>query len=81
MHGPGSTFMLLGDSPMLRDLPHYSITSIEKVRNGLNFAHRYKATHGMTQEQKEALESYKKEQWKLRDKRYMCSSFREKLFL
>lgn len=80
-HGTGSTFMLVGDSPMLRDLERYSITSVQKIRNGFNFAHRYTATRGMTKAQKEELDAYKNEEWRLADMKYRGSSFREKLFL
>jgi radical SAM superfamily enzyme YgiQ (UPF0313 family) len=80
-HGTGSTFMLVGDSPMLRDLERYSITSVQRVRNGFNFAHKYTATRGMTKAQKEELDAYKREQWRLDDMKCRGSSFREKLFL
>lgn len=80
-HGTGSTFMLVGDSPILRDLEKYSITSVQRVRNGFNFAHRYTASRGMTSQQKGELEEYKQQQWRLRDVRFRGSSFREKLFL
>jgi len=80
-HGTGSTFMLLGDSPMLRDLDRFSITSVQKIRNGFNFSHRYTAALGMTKEHKEELAAYKNEEWRLTDKKYRGSAFREKLFL
>lgn len=80
-HGTGSTFMLLGDSPMLHDLEKYSITDVQKVRNGFGFAHKYTATRGMTKKQKEELEAYKLENWRLAEMKYGGSSFREKLFL
>lgn len=80
-HGTGSTFMLVGDSPMLRDLDKFAITSVEKIRNGFNFAHKYSATRGMTKEQKKELDAYKCEEWRLADMKCRGSSFREKLFL
>ncbi len=80
-HGTGSTFMLVGDSPMLRDLAKYSITAVQRVRNGFNFAHKYTATRGMTKEEKKELERYKHEQWRLAEMQCRGSAFREKLFL
>lgn len=80
-HGTGSTFMLLGDSPMLRNLDRFSITSVQKIRSGFNFAHRYTVARGMTKEQREELTAYKKQQWHLADMKFGGSSFREKLFL
>lgn len=80
-HGMGSTFQLLGNSPMLEDLPRYAITGIEKVRNGFNFAHRHTTSRGMSAEQKKTLETYKKAQWGLHDMAFVDSGFREKLFL
>lgn len=80
-HGMGSTFQLVGNSPMLDDLAHYAITSVEKVRNGFNFAHRYTTSRGMSAEQKKTLEAYKNAQWRLPDMAFIGASFREKLFL
>lgn len=80
-HGTGSTFMLLGDSPMLKNLSKYSITDVQKIRNGFNFAHKYTASCGMTKEQKQELDSYKLKNWRLAEMKYRGSSFREKLFL
>lgn len=80
-HGSGSTFMLLGDSPMLKDLARYSIISVEKVRNGFSFAHRFQASCGMSRAEKLVLEAYKREQWTDFDSRFASSNFREKTFL
>lgn len=80
-HGTGSKFMLVGDSPMLNDLGKYSITNVQKVRNGFNFAHRYTTSCGMTKQQKQELDSYKSESWRLAEMKCRGSSFREKLFL
>ncbi len=80
-HGTGSTFMLLGDSPMLRDLEKYSITAVQRVRNGFTFAHKYTAAAGMTKAEQEELVRYKHEQWRLADMRFRESAMREKLFL
>ncbi|MBI3902471.1 MAG: radical SAM protein [Nitrosomonadales bacterium] len=80
-HGTGSTFMLLEDSPMLDDLQKYSITSIQKMQNGFNFAHRFTASQGMNAEQKSELEIYKATAWRLADMKFRGSDSREKLFL
>jgi len=80
-HGTGSTFMLLEDSPILKDLQKYSITKVTKVRSGFSFAHRFESNKGMNSTQKKELEAYKIAKWRLREIQYRDSSFREKLFL
>lgn len=80
-HSSGGSFMLVGDSPMLKDLAKYSITQVERVRNGFHFAHKFTVSQGKTREQKQELEAYKAEAWGARTRKFKDSSFREKLFL
>lgn len=80
-HGTGSTFMLADGSPIHKNMEKFSITHVEKVRNGFNFAHRFTASSGMNSEERKVLDDYKAGQWRLKDMRHRQSSFREKLFL
>lgn len=80
-HGTGSTFMLAQGSPIHKNLEKYSIVDTERVRNGFNFALRFKARSGATAEERKQLDAYKADQWRLSDMKYRNSSFREKLFL
>lgn len=80
-HSSGSSFMLVEDSPILSNPKRFSITSVQRVRNGFSFAHRFTTNRGKTPEQKKELEAYKAQAWGVAEKRFRNSSFREKLFL
>jgi anaerobic magnesium-protoporphyrin IX monomethyl ester cyclase len=80
-HGTGSTFMLLEDSPIFKELEKYSITKVTRVRNGFSFAHQFETSKGMNPAQKKELEAYKIARWRMGDLQFMESSFRERLFL
>jgi radical SAM superfamily enzyme YgiQ (UPF0313 family) len=80
-HGTGSTFMLLEGSPIFSDLSKYSITKVQRIRNGFSFAHQFQAGRGMSVAEKKELQTHKIEQWRLKKLQYRESSFREKLFL
>lgn len=80
-HGTGSTFMLVGDSPIMKDLGKYSITKVNRIRNGFSFAHQFETSKGMSPSQKKELEAYKIARWDLSERKYRESSSREKLFL
>ena len=80
-HSSGGGFMLVDNSPMLEHLEKYSITKVERIRNGFSFAHRFSAEKGKSKAEKEELERYKAEAWGMNARKYRQSSFREKLFL
>lgn len=80
-HGTGGTFMLLEDSPILKNLEKYSITKVARIRNGFSFAHKFETSFGMNPAQKKELEVYKSAKWHVGELQFMESSFREKLFL
>lgn len=80
-HSSGGSFMLVDNSPMLDHLERYSITKVERIRNGFSFAHRYSAAKGKSKGEKEELDHYKAEAWGMNSRKYRQSSFREKLFL
>jgi radical SAM superfamily enzyme YgiQ (UPF0313 family) len=80
-HSTGGKFVLLENAPILKDLKKYSISKVEKFRSGFSFAHKFETTQGMSQEQYQELEVYKREQWRINELKYQSSWYREKLFL